>query len=61
MVDHTLLALVVLKSLEGGEGSTTGNQLVAEATLVLWLTVVVVDLVVVVLSVTCERSGQQGH
>jgi len=43
---------VVLEGLEGSEGSTTGEQLVTETALVLWLTIVVVDLVVGVLGVT---------
>jgi len=46
----TLGALVVLKSLEGGERSTTGNQLMAEAALVGLL--VGVDLVVSVVRFT---------
>jgi len=50
---------VVLESLEGSEGSTTGEQLVAEAALVFWLTIVVVDLVVGVLSVTWRKDDQR--
>jgi len=47
---------VVLECLEGSEGSTSGNHFVAEAALVLWLTIIVVALVVVVLGVTWKRG-----
>jgi hypothetical protein len=46
---HTLLALLILEDLHGGEGSTTGEQLMAELALVVWL-VLVVDLVVLLLA-----------
>ena len=45
----TLPALVVLESLEGHEGSATGQKLVGE----LGLVVARLELVVVVLSVVC--------
>ena len=48
---RTLVALVVLESLEASKGSASGDQLMAEAGLVLLEVVVVVDLVVRVLAV----------
>lgn len=50
---HTLAALVVLESLKASKGSTSSDQLMAEAGLVLLEVVVVVDLVVRVLAVIC--------
>ena len=44
---------MVLESLEGSEGSTTSNQFVAEAALVLRLAVVLVALLVGILTFTC--------
>ena len=49
----TLLPLPVLEHLHGHEGSTAGEQLVAE----LGLVVILVDLVVVVLGVAFEVSA----
>lgn len=49
----TLLPLLVLEHLHGHEGSTAGEQLVAE----LGLVVILVDLVVVVLGVAFEVSA----
>ena len=56
----TLLALVVLEGLEGGEGSTTSEQLVAELGLVVGL-VLVVDLVVLLLGVACMSLSALCH
>jgi hypothetical protein len=42
----TLCALVVFECLEAGKGSTSGNQFMAEAGLVLFEVVVLVDLLV---------------
>lgn len=49
----TLLPLLVLEHLHGHEGSSAGEQLVAE----LGLVVILVDLVVVVLGVAFEASA----
>jgi hypothetical protein len=45
---------VVLKGLEAGEGGTSGDELVAEAGLVLIEVVILVDLLVAVLVVVWE-------
>lgn len=42
---HTVLALLILKELEGLEGSGTSNELVGELSLTVWL-VILVDLLV---------------
>jgi hypothetical protein len=44
---------VVLKGLEASEGGTSGYKLMAEASLVLFEVVVVVDLLVAVLAAVC--------
>lgn len=55
---HTLLALVVLEGLEGHEGGTAGQDLVAEGALVLHAAIIVVDLLVVLLVVVCDASAR---
>jgi hypothetical protein len=47
---RTFFALLILKSLESGKGSTSSYDLMTEAGLVLLEVVVVVDLLVVVLA-----------
>lgn len=53
---RTLRALVILKSLETSKGSTSSNNLVSKAGLVLLEVVVVVDLLVAVLAVVCGSA-----
>jgi len=54
---RTLLALVVLESFEASEGSSAGNQFMAEARLVLPEVVVLVHLLVLVFVVICWLLG----